>query len=1125
MIEPLRPNLRIRRAVPLAAAALVALAASSARAQPASVNVPGNYQHTQTAGGQTCGDWDPACPLTFLANVAGNVWKATFTIPAGSYEYKAALDGSWNVNYGANATQNGANIPFTLAADTAVRFYYSDDTHWVTSSANSTIATVPGDYQSELGCPGDWQPDCLLSWLQDPDGDGTYTFSTTALPAGSYQAKVAIDESWTLNYGAGGVQNGDNIAFSVPANGVEVLFGWNASSHVLTITVGGIRGNLGLARAHWVAPDLIAWDLVPSSGDVTTLHADPAAGLTLAQDGVHGGESFPLTWDPDGLPPEVKARFPHLAAYQAYRLPAEAVARAPELLKDQLAIASVRSGFVQDATSLQLPGVLDALFANDARLGVTFDSSGRPTLRVWAPTARRVGVRLFADSSASTTGTLVPMTVDPATGNWSLTGERSWYGKYYLYEVEVYARTVNQVVTNLVTDPYSVSLATNSTRSQIVSLADPAFAPDGWRNLEKPPLAAPTDIVLYELHVRDFSATDPTVAAPLRGTYLAFAADGTNGTEHLAQLARAGVTHVHLLPAFDFATVNEDRSTWQQPAGDLASFGPASQEQQARTTAVAGQDGFNWGYDPLHYTVPEGSYALHPDGAARTREFRTMVQALNRRGLRVVMDVVYNHTNASGQADRSVLDRIVPGYYHRLSLDGAVETSTCCQNTASEHAMMEKLMVDSVVTWARDYKVDGFRFDLMGHHMKRNMLKVRAALDALTPEKDGVDGKRVYVYGEGWNFGEVANDARGTNATQLNMAGTGIGTFTDRLRDAVRGGSPFSARREQGFGSGLYLTPNEVSAAGPGERDHLLADADMIRVGMAANLAGIELVDRNGASVTGSQLDYNGQPAGYAKRPDDTITYISAHDNETWFDALNVKLPVPATLAERERAHAVGLGVVALSQGVPFFHAGDELMRSKSCDKNSYDSGDWWNRIDWTGAESTWGSGLPPAGSNQADWPVLEPLLADPSLKPTAVELGRAERHLEEFLRIRRSSALFRLRSADQILAWTTYPLAGPAQPPGVVMMRVAAPQALAGGWAQATVVVNASPDDQTLAPEGFAGQRFELHPLQQASFDPVVRSASYDCVTGTFTVPARTVAVFMARLAASNPAQGCGRR
>ena len=189
---------------------------------------------------------------------------------------------------------------------------------------------------------------------------------------------------------------------------------------------------------------------------------------------------------------------------------------------------------------------------------------------------------------------------------------------------------------------------------------------------------------------------------------------------HLRALADAGLNTVHLLPVFDIATIPERRADQQSPTCDLGALPPDSTQQQACVAAVAGRDGFNWGYDPWHYTTPEGSYATNPEGPGRTLEFRNMVASLNRAGLRVVMDVVYNHTTASGQDPRSVLDRIVPGYYHRLSLTGAVETSTCCANTASEHRMMEKLIVDSVVTWARDYKVDGFRFDLMGHHPKAN---------------------------------------------------------------------------------------------------------------------------------------------------------------------------------------------------------------------------------------------------------------------------------------------------------------------------------------------------------------------------------------------------------------------
>ena len=230
---------------------------------------------------------------------------------------------------------------------------------------------------------------------------------------------------------------------------------------------------------------------------------------------------------------------------------------------------------------------------------------------------------------------------------------------------------------------------------------------------------------IYELHVRDFSASDSSVPAAQRGTYAAFTGNG-DGMKELRKLAQDGLTHVHLLPVFDMATVPERKADRVEPGCDLASMPADSELQQACVMGSAAKDSFNWGYDPLHYTVPEGSYASEPDGSARIKEFRSMVGGLNGAGLRVVMDVVYNHTHAAGQDPTSVLDRIVPGYYHRLLDDGAVATSTCCANTAPEHAMMGRLVVDSIVTWAKQYKVDGFRFDLMGHHPKANILAVHA---------------------------------------------------------------------------------------------------------------------------------------------------------------------------------------------------------------------------------------------------------------------------------------------------------------------------------------------------------------------------------------------------------------
>ena len=589
----------------------------------------------------------------------------------------------------------------------------------------------------------------------------------------------------------------------------------------------------------------------------------------------------------------------------------------------------------------------------------------------------------------------------------------------------------------------------------------------------------------------------------------------SDGTRQLRELADAGLTTVHLLPTFDIASIEEDRAAQQTPPCDLASLPPDSTQQQACVAQVADTDGYNWGYDPLHWSAPEGSYAVNPNGGARVAEFRTMVGALHSMGLQVVLDQVFNHTAASGQDPRSVLDRVVPGYYHRLNAVGTVETSTCCQNVATEHAMAEKLMVDSVVMWARDYKVDGFRFDLMGHHSRDTMLAVRTALDALTLRHDGVDGRAVYLYGEGWNFGEVADNRLFTQATQGQLGGTGIGTFSDRLRDAVRGGGPFDADpRIQGFASGAYTDPNGAAVNGDdaAQLARLRHAEDLVKLGLAGNLRDYAFETSDGTVRTGEQVDYNGRPAGYADSPEEVVTYVDAHDNETIFDALTLKLPADTPMADRVRMNTLALSTTALAQTPSFWHAGADLLRSKSLDRNSYNSGDWFNEVDWSGQESTFGRGLPPAADNEATWPFRQPLLADPALVPTAQDIATAEAAAQDLLRLRFSTDLFRLGSADLIEQKVTFPNGGPDATPGVVVMRIDdtvgrdVDRRLEG----VLVVMNASDEATQVAVEGLAGSRYALSPVQASGSDPVVRTTTWDRATGTVAVPARTVAVLV---------------
>ncbi|MEV3982940.1 pullulanase-type alpha-1,6-glucosidase [Nonomuraea sp. NPDC049758] len=842
----------------------------------------------------------------------------------------------------------------------------------------------------------------------------------------------------------------------------------------------------GEARAHWIDRETVVWTVDPSL--THALACAPAGGIAC-HDGRLTGHAVTVPLTPGALDDVRRRAWPHLAGGTALKLRPEDAGLVKEALRGQVvAVARDGSGAVAAATGVQIPGVLDDVYAGAVRAGL--GPSGRllPRLALWAPTARRVELALGGRRHA--------MRLDEETGVWSIRGLPTWYGKDYTYRVTVYSPAAGGVVTNEVTDPYSLATAPDGVRSRLVSLDDPAFKPPGWDRLAKPAPVPLDRAVIYELHVRDFSASDATVPEELRGTYAAFGHDG-DGMRELRALAADGLTHVHLLPVFDVATIPERRSDRTEPGCDLAALPPDSERQQEIVALTADRDSFNWGYDPLHYTVPEGSYATDPD--ERIREFRAMVAALNEAGLRVVMDVVYNHTHSA-----DVLDPIVPGYYHRLLEDGSLATSTCCANTAPEHAMMGRLVVDSVRTWARQYKVDGFRFDLMGHHPKANILAVRAALDALTPERDGVDGRAIILYGEGWSFGEVAGDARFEQATQANMAGTGIGTFDDRLRDAVRGGGPFDGDpRVQGYGSGLAGAPNGAPANGSAEqqRERLRHCTELVMLGLTGGLRDYVLP----SGRAGSQVGHNGAAAGYAARPDDVVSYVDAHDNETLFDALAYKLPAGTPMADRVRMQVLSLATVLLGQGAAFVHAGSERLRSKSLDRNSYDSGDWFNRLLWDcSAGNGFGAGLPPRADNEAAWPYARPLLADPALRPGCAAIGAARAAFGELLRIRASTPAFALGTAEEVRRRLSFPAGGE----GVIVMRVDT-AGLDPRWDAVVVVLNPTPSPCTRAPGVPPGRRVALHPVQAASADEVVRRSSYDPAAGTLTVPARTAAVF----------------
>jgi pullulanase len=860
------------------------------------------------------------------------------------------------------------------------------------------------------------------------------------------------------------------------------------------------------------------------SGFTYFLNYDPNANLQLTSTGVTGGSSISLTPFASGFTPDEQARFPQLSSYAVLHLPDNtSTSLLTAVLQGQVAVSAIASdGTLKYVTSVQTAGVLDDLFFFTGRLGVVFhrrdeddwrdagdhDENGDISIRVWAPTAQSFNLELFEHAADTTPAKVIAMHEN--NGVWSASLDDSWRNKYYLFDLRVYVPGQRAILENIVTDPYSVDLALNGVKSRITDLNDPDTEPEGWEDSRSPSLDSVNDLSIYELHIRDFSANDKTVSPSHRGTYLAFAGRSTNGMKHLEALADAGLKAVHIMPSFHFASIDEDKTTWLTTP-DLSVFPPDGTQQQAAVAAIQNKDAFNWGYDPVHFFAPEGGYAVNPDN--RVREYREMVKGLHQAGLRVIQDVVFNHTNAIGENPNAVLDEVVPDYYNRLDADGNQLSGSCCPDTAPEHKMMGKLIVDAVVLNAKKYKIDGFRFDLMSFLFVSNMQQIKDALAKLTLEKDGVDGSKVYLYGEGFDFGEVANNALGINASQKNLFGNGIGTFNDRIRDGIRGGSPFTDERVQGFATGLLTdssTFTNQSTASSAQLSTLLEDTDWIEVGLAGNLRDWTFTDHTGATVTGAQVNYNGQPAGYTASPVEDIDYCSVHDNQTLFDAVQLKSSEFDDVHARERRQVLAMSLVALGQGVPFFLGGDDLLRSKDMDNNSYDSGDWFNKLDFSYQSDNWGTGLPIASQNKGNWPIMQPLLANPALTPQPLDIAHARDAFREFLKIRGSSGLFHMHTLADVQANLHFLNAGPSQTPGLIVMKLDANGGDFGRYQHIVVVFNATNAQVSFQDSTLIGLKLHLHPFQQDSTDPIVGQSSFNSQTGTLVVPALTTAVFV---------------
>ncbi|OZG72158.1 hypothetical protein BTA51_17560 [Hahella sp. CCB-MM4] len=1110
-------------------------------------------------------------------SVSTESWTDSCAIPGFKVYFEKPEDWSnaliyyWNTN----APAGGVSWPGVAMEDLGKGWFSYQFPAGVTASNiifnNGEGAQTTDLYREGDGCydiSGDvWSDDCdhpqpgILVRFKKPDGWGdainVYYWNADPAPAVEWPGVSAtyLGEGWYEYQFPADVSSANLIFNDGQGNQTGDLFrdkdgcfGENDDSWSDTCVVPDNRVvTIDGFRAHWLNSSQLVWQALDSRASNYKLLSSSSASIVIEDNVVAGAEQSLDLVTGGPLSDASKAKFKHLADWPVYTLSASEE-EIKSALKGQLVVASYDADdHLLEATYVQTPGVIDELYSYAGQLGFVVND-GQFNLRLWAPTAQSVRLKLY-DADKDLLETLTPTSQE--NGVYTFAGNSGWLDLFYRFEIQVYHPANDQVETYEVTDPYSLSLSMDSQYSQFVDIAnDPTLKPAGWDSLVKS-LPAHKDISIYEGHIRDFSANDPVVPKAYRGKYKAFTYDGENGMAlsagmaHLKELKQAGLTHFHALPVNDLASVKEnpdDQVNLDDPYSRLCDkvsvpavqegceeFGdtsirdvftqlkdadPVNTRIQAinydmRTEGFPSVDGFNWGYDPYHFNVPEGSYATNPEGKTRILEFREMVKALDEIGLKLVVDVVFNHTYASGLYDKSVLDKVVPGYYHRRNAtNGDVESSTCCDNTAAEHAMMEHLMVQALKNWAQYYKVDAFRFDLMGHHPKAVMEDIQQALATLNSVEHGVDGANIYIYGEGWDFGEVAGNQRFEQATQPNMAGTGIGTFNDRLRDAVRGGNFTDRGRAQGFANGNETYPNGVTGGASSIGDQ----ADRIRIGLAGNLKNYPFEDNAGNVTTGQS--YSG--VGYTADPQENIVYIDKHDNESLWDNTQAKLPDNLGMDARVRVQVLSQAFVNYAQGVPFHQMGTDLLRSKSMGRDSFDAGDWFNKVDFTKQDNNWAVGLPSQDKNGPRWTVMSEIMSNPNIAPQPEHIELASRLFQEQLSVRYSTPLLRLDSADDVNRRLSFLNSGAGQIPGLIVMAVSdgscAGVDLDSELNGLVILFNADDETLTFSSQALAGQLFELHQVQQTGVDTIVRSANYDSGANSFSIPARTAAVFVAR-------------
>ena len=498
--------------------------------------------------------------------------------------------------------------------------------------------------------------------------------------------------------------------------------------------------------------------------------------------------------------------------------------------------------------------------------------------RIWSPVAEEAQLLFYKKGDSGIAFKTINLDKSE-NGTWYKKVSGNFKGMFYTFRVKI-----NNVWNKEMPDPYAKFVGINGKRAMVADLQE--TNPENWMADKSPSFSKnnkPTDAIIYELHIRDASI-DSNSGIKNKGKFLGLTELNTknkNGlSTGLSHLKELGVTHIHLLPFFDYNSVDESKPEKPQ---------------------------YNWGYDPLNYNAPEGSYSTNAyDGITRIKELKKMIASFHKNGLRIIMDVVYNHT---AQVNESNFNQLVPGYYYRHKKDGSFSNATACGNeTASEMPMMRKFMIESVLYWAKEYHVDGFRFDLMGVHDIETMNMISDSLHKIKPD--------IILYGEGWTAGEspLPDSLRALKKNVSKLRG--IAVFSDDVRDGIKG-SVFDAA-DKGFASGK------------------ISNAESIKFGIVAAC--------NQTQIDYAKVNYSKQP--YASEPANVITYCECHDNNTLWDKLAISCK-DATINERKKMQQLALTIVLTSQGIPFLHAGTEFLRSKNGVENSYNAGDSINSIKW----------------------------------------------------------------------------------------------------------------------------------------------------------------------------------